>query len=899
MIGTITPIQNSIEFNRIQLNEMNEDLPIEPYGNDQSSSVKRPSYKKIILSLFKKQFLIKLRNRLSVIEFLLSLVFYWLLYPVYRASIERFDERRFQEIRYYDKYPIDLITFFHMPNSKLILMPDNQPMHDILNFVFRPLLMNTSTKVKFVNKFEDIKAIIDRSDSNALGVMWENSNVFTDSRKNVGINMRNHVYENPIIKIYTQSLYGEPRRDTLHLMTTYFTCLNIRNKFGNPRLYKLLNVNITAQHYPELPKVVAVDITFFFILISSIPVFLASIPDFEAILDEKEKKVTTLLFLMGCPEFCYWMVNFLTPILLCLPSCLLMSYCYTNYFYLIGTQFSLIFWITFFYSISTVNFQLFLSTFIKNQSQGKSYTITFLMGSISLSLIHDFFTLKETNPYHWIRHLFSIVPLSCYQIGMGSIYRSCRKELPPQSFTDENLIFSTKTALIWLIFDSILYFLLFLVFNAINEREFGKPLISKKNRRKLRSWMKLIFSFIPYNNSIQNDYTVIKDNFELDLISNSNLSEGHSNEDPTFANKCLIYDNNEVVYNENIVKNSNMNDSSFHRKVLEVEKLVKKYHTKLALDGADFVIYENEIIILSGSNGAGKSTLINVLSGALEKSGGKINFCHNDQQNSIKDLIGVTFQENVYFEYLTVIENLTLFSTIKNVPMSEVDLYLDEFTMNEKRDTFARDLSGGQKRKLCISIALLGHPHILLLDEPTDGVDFQSKQLIWKAISNLTNTTTIVATHDLEEVESISSRILILAHKHIPFAGKPTELRHIAHCGYILRIDLNHQNENSNLNNIYNEDELLFQRKRAVVNKVKNIIKDAKIVSDKNNNISIGIPHCKKIKELLFFIDENRKELGIKNYIFSVEHLEDIFARLVAIGNSKTISITEEEIFEN
>ena len=178
-------------------------------------------------------------------------------------------------------------------------------------------------------------------------------------------------------------------------------------------------------------------------------------------------------------------------------------------------------------------------------------------------------------------------------------------------------------------------------------------------------------------------------------------------------------------------------------------------------------------------------------------------------------------------------------------------------------DNRAGDLSGGQKRKLCILLSLLGDPPIVTMDEPTAGVDVQSRQTIWKKIASLSDTTTIVTSHALEEAEAVCSRMFIVTRGHLAFQGTSTELRNKYKCGYVLRVETSR-----NLNYI-----LPF---------VQQIIPEAQICGEANDfGDSITMPVCDAVPELVRQIEQNKESLEITTYTFSVEQLEDTLIKMM------------------
>ena len=206
--------------------------------------------------------------------------------------------------------------------------------------------------------------------------------------------------------------------------------------------------------------------------------------------------------------------------------------------------------------------------------------------------------------------------------------------------------------------------------------------------------------------------------------------------------------------------------------------------------------------------------------------------------------------------------------------ISEEDLALSmEFFANTLQlthmlDNRAGDLSGGQKRKLCIGLTLLGNPPIVIMDEPTAGVDVQARQLIWKTISALKHTTAIITSHALEEAEAVSSRLFIVAGGQLKFQGTSTELRKEYKCGYLLRID-----EASPM--------VMFK----VCEMAKKYVPDAKIPDDRPDVVAMSVSH--EIPKFLKELKENKEKLGITHYSFSVEQLEDMLLKLIQTGESQ------------
>lgn len=198
-------------------------------------------------------------------------------------------------------------------------------------------------------------------------------------------------------------------------------------------------------------------------------------------------------------------------------------------------------------------------------------------------------------------------------------------------------------------------------------------------------------------------------------------------------------------------------------------KKTRKAPAKEALKGVDLTIERGSIFGLLGPNGAGKSTLINILAGLVTKSEGSAKICGYDidsQMRQARGSIGVVPQEIAMDVFFTPYQALELQAGYYGVPKSErrSDEILEALGLADKRDAYVRQLSGGMKRRLLIGKALVHNPPVLILDEPTAGVDIELRRQLWKYVEELhaKGTTIILTTHYLEEAEALCDRIGIV-----------------------------------------------------------------------------------------------------------------------------------------
>ncbi|MBH0114842.1 ABC transporter ATP-binding protein [Novosphingobium sp. YJ-S2-02] len=219
---------------------------------------------------------------------------------------------------------------------------------------------------------------------------------------------------------------------------------------------------------------------------------------------------------------------------------------------------------------------------------------------------------------------------------------------------------------------------------------------------------------------------------------------------------------------------------------IAIRDLVKRYapagdaEGKLALKGVTFDVPQGGIFGLLGPNGAGKSTLINIMAGLVRKSSGSVDIWGFDidrNQRNAKRSIGIVPQEIVFDPFFTpfeVLENQAgLYGIAKHLRRSEE--LLRAVHLADKRNAYARTLSGGMKRRLLIAKALVHQPPVLVLDEPTAGVDVELRRQLWELVTemNREGVTIVLTTHYLEEAEELCDRIAIINHGEL-IANKPT-----------------------------------------------------------------------------------------------------------------------------
>ncbi|KAK1277198.1 ABC transporter A family member 1 [Acorus gramineus] len=341
--------------------------------------------------------------------------------------------------------------------------------------------------------------------------------------------------------------------------------------------------------------------------------------------------------------------------------------------------------------------------------------------------------------------------------------------------------------------------------------------------------------------------------------------------------------------------NLDMKQQEVDSRCIQIRNLHKVYTTKrgkcCAVNSLQLTLYENQILALLGHNGAGKSTTISMLVGLLPPtSGDAMVFGKNirTDMDEIRKGLGVCAQNDILFPELTVREHLEIFAILKGVEEDllerKVNEMVDEVGLADKVNTIVNSLSGGMKRKLSLGIALIGDSKVIILDEPTSGMDPYSMRSTWQLIKKIKKGRIILlTTHSMDEADVLGDRIAIMANGSLRCCGSSLFLKHRYGVGYTLTLvkttprntiaaDIVHRHIPSATCLSDSGTEICFRLPLASSSSFENMFREIEsCIKEKSTSV-----------EMNSTIDEQRH--GIESYGISVTTLEEVFLRVAGHG---------------
>uniref|UniRef100_A0A8C2GS36 ATP binding cassette subfamily A member 5 n=1 Tax=Cyprinus carpio TaxID=7962 RepID=A0A8C2GS36_CYPCA len=447
---------------------------------------------------------------------------------------------------------------------------------------------------------------------------------------------------------------------------------------------------------------------------------------------EKEQRLKDTMGMMGLYDSAFWLSWGLLYAALVTTMSILMAVIATCTPLFSNSNFFVIFLLIFLYGISSIFFSFMLTPLFKKpkfaSTVGSMLTVVFGCLSLFTVLMRDF-------PQSAVWLLCLLSP-SAFSIGIAQVVY-----LEAQG---DGAVFSSLgngphalyVPMVMLFLDCILYLLLAIYLDQVLPGEFG-------TRRSV-----LYFLQPSYWSRRRKRYVEVSSVYEGEVNGTPVNDESVEAVSPEFRGKEVI-------------------------RICNIHKIYREKDTKVeALRGLTFDIYEGQITALLGHSGAGKSTLMNILCGICPPTEGTATIYGSPvaeiaEGAEMKQLVGICPQFNIIFDVLTVEEHLRIFAAIKGILPSDIDSevrkVLRDLDLEKIMDAQAKNLSGGQKRKLSVGIAILGDPKILLLDEPTAGMDPVSRHQVWSLLkSRRAGRVTVLSTHYMDEADILAGTFIIL-----------------------------------------------------------------------------------------------------------------------------------------
>ncbi|XP_054898455.1 ATP-binding cassette sub-family A member 5 [Poeciliopsis prolifica] len=549
---------------------------------------------------------------------------------------------------------------------------------------------------------------------------------------------------------------------------------------------------------------------------------------------EKEHRLKDTMTMMGLYDTAFWLSWGLLYAALVTAMSILMAIIATYTALFPYSDFFVIFSLIFLYGISSIFFSFMLTPLFKKpkfaSTVGSMLTVVFGCMSLFTVLMRDF-----PQPLVWLLCLLSP---SAFSIGIAQVVY-----LEAQG---DGAVFSSLTngphplyvPLVMLALDCIFYLLLALYLDQVLPGDFGI-------KRSM-----LYFLKPSYWSKHRKRYVEVSSVYDAEANGAPGRDECVEPVSPEFRGK-------EAIRISNICKVYKDKDSTVE-----------------ALRGFTFDIYEGQITALLGHSGAGKSTLMNILCGICPPTNGSATIYGSPvaeiaEGSEMKQLVGVCPQFNIIFDVLTVEEHLRIFAAIKGIPPADIDAevtrVLKDLDLEKIMTAQAKNLSGGQKRKLSVGIAILGDPKILLLDEPTAGMDPCSRHQVWSLLkSRRAGRVVVLSTHYMDEADILADRKAVISQGQLKCVGSSLYLKVKCGVGYHLRMSITEGCDTE-----------------KVASLMKQHVPKAKLSRQHDTELTFTLPfESMNTFSGLFSELDCQPQLGIINYGVSMTTLEDVFLRL-------------------
>ncbi|CAH1108169.1 unnamed protein product [Psylliodes chrysocephalus] len=556
----------------------------------------------------------------------------------------------------------------------------------------------------------------------------------------------------------------------------------------------------------------------------------------KTITTEKEKQLKEAMKIMGLPNWLHWLAWFVKCFIFLLISSVLMVILlkvrwYTNTNYTVFTHASPFVLLLFlmFYNCATITFCFALSVFFNKANTAA--TIAGMAWFLSYA------------PYLFMQEIYDTLTLSSKLFAsLGSntamafgfqvilMYEGTGEGIQWSNIFTPNTPDDTLTlgyVLIMLTIDSVLYLLIALYVEAVFPGEYGVP----------QPWY---FIFTPSFWCGQPRYKGVEDFQDAALLSEFFEKE------PEHLNPGI-----------------------------QIRNLKKSFKTKVAVRNLSINMYEDQITVLLGHNGAGKTTTMSMLTGMITPTAGTAKISGYDirvHMAGVRKSLGLCPQHNIIFDELTVSEHIYFFSKLKGLSSreisKEIDKYVELLELEPKRNAKSSTLSGGMKRKLCVGIALCGNSKVVMLDEPTAGMDPAARRALWNLLqSQKDGRTMLLTTHFMDEADLLGDRIAIMAGGELQCCGSSFFLKKKYGAGYSLIMDKAHDCDPNRVTQL-----------------LRRFIPDIEIYGNVGSELTYLLveDQVSVFEPMLRQLETDSERLGIRSYGISLTTLEEVFMKVGA-----------------
>jgi ABC-2 type transport system ATP-binding protein len=309
---------------------------------------------------------------------------------------------------------------------------------------------------------------------------------------------------------------------------------------------------------------------------------------------------------------------------------------------------------------------------------------------------------------------------------------------------------------------------------------------------------------------------------------------------------------------------------------VQVENLTKRFGTFTAVDGVTFAVKRGEVFGILGPNGAGKTTTLEIIEGLQNPTEGRVDVLGLDIQSNateVKARIGVQLQASAYYDYLNLTEILSLLGSFYPNKVKPSSL-LDQVGLSDKSENRIPELSGGQKQRFAVAASLVNNPELVVLDEPTTGLDPQARRNLWSLIRevNQRGVTVVLTTHAMDEAELLCSRLAIMDHGKLLAVDTPRNLVNQLDASYTVKLTMDKPMTEGQLENLHGRVEVLHS------NQEDGAATDDEEINNIQNAYLLRLPNPSALKTLLDEITETG--LVLENLQITPVTLEDVFLEL-------------------